>query len=130
MKIRFDKNLVSLISESAEETSSVEHLWRMLVDCVSRTRNLSPVGEYVPQKDNTAAFYVEGLSASASDIVLDHDGRVCCFVCNKTIDLRFHILIFNSRTPHSELHISDPLSRPIAMNPRALRRQRDVNHPE
>lgn len=90
MKITFDKNLVGLVPENDAETESVQKLWRMLIDCVSETRKLAPVGEYIPQKDNTASFYIEGLNAAPadSDTVLDQDGRVCCFICNKMIDLK------------------------------------------
>jgi hypothetical protein len=92
MKINFDKNLVSLIPESAEEISGVDRLWRLLIDCVNETRKLTPVGEFVPAKNSTATFYIEGLETkskrSAPVQVMHHSGRVCCFVCNKFVDLK------------------------------------------
>jgi hypothetical protein len=64
----------------------------MLIDCVNETRKLTPVGEYVPQKDNTATFFIEGLRASTeapvSGFIMDHDGRVYCATCNKFVDLK------------------------------------------
>jgi hypothetical protein len=92
MKITIEKNLVQVCPENENETADVERLWRMLVDCNGQSLKLAPVGEYVPTKENAATFYVEGLEADASapaeGVVMDHDGRVCCFVCNKFIDLK------------------------------------------
>ncbi len=92
MKINIDKNLVSLIPESAEEISGVDRLWRLLIDCVNETRKLTPVGEFVPTKNHTATFYIEGLETKAKRSeaaqVVHHSGRVCCFICNKFIDLK------------------------------------------
>jgi hypothetical protein len=92
MKINIDKNLVSFIPENAEETSGTDRLWRLLIDCVNETRKLTPVGEYVPQKNNVATFYVEGLEAKAQKPaalqVMSSAGRVCCFICNKFVDLK------------------------------------------
>jgi hypothetical protein len=92
MKITIEKNLVSLIPENNAETAGVERLWRMLIDCVNETRKLAPVGEYVPQKKNAAAFYIEGLNVKTGQVepgyILDHDGRVYCSICNKFIDLK------------------------------------------
>ncbi len=92
MKIAIEKNLVHLSPEREDETVEVERLWRLLIDCVNATRKLAPVGEYVPLKDNTASFFIEGLEGNSespsSDVVLDRDGRVCCFICNKFLDLK------------------------------------------
>ena len=92
MKITIEKNLVSFSPENEAETSDVERLWRVLVDCNGPSLQLAPVGEYVPTKEDTASFYIEGMkakeSAPAGGAVLDHDGRVCCFICNKFFDLK------------------------------------------
>ncbi len=92
MKITIEKNLVNFCPENDNETSDVERLWRMLVDCTGSSLKLAPVGEYIPAKENSASFYIEGLkgdsSAPTEGVVLDHDARVCCFICNKFIDLK------------------------------------------
>ncbi len=92
MKITIEKNLVNFCPENDKETSDVERLWRMLIDCVSDSHKLAPVGEYVPTKKNQAAFVIEGLDVKTDTpergVVLDHDARVCCFICNKFIDLK------------------------------------------
>lgn len=92
MKIMIEKNLVSFEPETEQETAGTEQLWRLLIDCVNNTRKLVPVGEYVPQKNNTASFHIEGLEVKSapvpSDIVPDHDVRVICVTCNKFIDLK------------------------------------------
>jgi hypothetical protein len=92
MKINIDKNLVSLIPESAEEFSGVDRLWRLLIDCVKETRKLTPVGEFVPTKNNAATFYIEGLETKAKrsvpEQVVHRSGRVYCYICNKFVDLK------------------------------------------
>jgi len=92
MKISFDKNLVSLVPENSGETAGMQRLWRVLIDCVNETRKLTPVGEYVPQKNNTATFFIEGVRVSTDipvpGFIMDHDGRVYCATCNKFVDLK------------------------------------------
>ena len=93
MKIDIEKNIVKLIPGNDQETQDVEKLWRLLVGCVTDSKKLSPVGEYLPEKENAASFYIEDLPGKTQDglevddnIVLE-DGRYYCDVCNKLIDL-------------------------------------------
>ncbi len=60
MKIKIEKNLVELEPESSEETSNVEALWKLLVDCAQFNKKLVPVGEYIPENRNLARFQIEG----------------------------------------------------------------------
>lgn len=60
MKIEIDRNVVELRPENDQETASLETLWRLLIDCVKETRKLTPIGEYVPLKENMARFTIEG----------------------------------------------------------------------
>ena len=85
MKINIDKNLVEFKPESSQETTDLEKLWRILIDCVSDTKKLTPVGEYVPSKKNAASFYIEGLQID--DTKACQDGVYYCSVCNKSVDL-------------------------------------------
>jgi hypothetical protein len=59
MQIKIDKNLVEFTPESKDETTMIEALWRLMVDCVRFNKKLVPVGEYIPQKKNLARFVVE-----------------------------------------------------------------------
>lgn len=59
MKIEIEKNLVKLIPGNDQETQDVEKLWRILVGCVTDSKKLAPVGEYLPGKENVASFYIE-----------------------------------------------------------------------
>lgn len=72
--------------ENAQETKDVEQLWRMLVGCVSESKKLSPVGEYIPSKKNTASFYIEGLAID--DSVAAEGGVYYCGICNKMVTLK------------------------------------------
>lgn len=59
MKITIEKNLVEFVPESDDETTMLETLWQLMVDCVRFNKKLVPVGEYIPQKNNLARFVVE-----------------------------------------------------------------------
>jgi hypothetical protein len=59
MKIKIEKDLVEFEPENEEETTTMEALWRLMVDCVRFNKKLVPVGEYIPQKQNLARFVVE-----------------------------------------------------------------------
>jgi hypothetical protein len=60
MKISVEKNVVEFVPESDQETTQLETLWNTIVDCVKFNKKLVPIGEYVPQKSNTARFTIEG----------------------------------------------------------------------
>ena len=60
MRIDLSKTLVEFTPEADYEKTMLEGLWRMLVDCARFNQKLVPVGEYVPAKNNTASFAVEG----------------------------------------------------------------------
>ena len=60
MKISVEKNIVELAPDNEQETDQLETLWNTIVDCVKFNKRLVPIGEYVPQKSNTAKFTIEG----------------------------------------------------------------------
>jgi hypothetical protein len=59
MKISVEKNVVEFSPESDQETIELETLWNTIVDCVKFNKKLTPIGEYVPHKSNTARFTIE-----------------------------------------------------------------------
>jgi hypothetical protein len=59
MKMSIEKNLVEFEPESDRETSMIENLWKLMVDCAKFNKKLVPVGEYIPQKRNLARFAIE-----------------------------------------------------------------------
>lgn len=59
MQIKVDKNVVELVPENTRETTELEKLWNVMVDCVKFNKKLVPIGEYVPQKSNLARFAIE-----------------------------------------------------------------------
>ena len=59
MQIKVDKNVVELVPENTQETTELEKLWNVMVDCVKFNKKLVPIGEYVPQKSNLARFAIE-----------------------------------------------------------------------
>ena len=60
MKISVENNVVEFVPDSETETDQLEQLWNTIVDCVKFNKKLVPIGEYVPQKSNTARFAIEG----------------------------------------------------------------------
>ena len=91
MKIKIEKNLVEFAPETAQETASLEALWRLMVDCVKFNKKMVPIGEYIPQKNNSASFMIEGLEIDHPlypEIQVDHDCRCYCMICNRFVDLK------------------------------------------
>ncbi|MFZ5798347.1 MAG: hypothetical protein C4563_04440 [Desulfobulbus sp.] len=91
MKIIVDRNVVEFSPESPRETADLEVLWRVLVDCVKESKQLTPIGEFVPQKANTARFVIEGVPGGTTDYS-DHsvsaECTVYCQICNKYANLK------------------------------------------
>jgi hypothetical protein len=91
MKITIDRNVVEFVPENAAETSSMETLWRILIDCVKETKNLTPIGEFIPTKQNLARFTIEGVPGGKtvmSEQVSEDDCTYICEVCNKYMNVR------------------------------------------
>lgn len=59
MKIELEGTLVRMIPENDPEKKQMNDLWRILIDCVNKTRKLVPVGEYLPGIKETAVFNIE-----------------------------------------------------------------------
>ena len=86
MKILVDRNVVEFVPENQQETSDMEVLWRVVVDCVKESKRMSPIGEFIPGKSNTAKFVIEGIPGGATeytDNTVEAECTVYCQVCNK-----------------------------------------------
>ena len=59
MKIKVEKNVVEFVPQNDLETTQLLDLWNTIVDCVKFNKKLVPIGEFVPQKSNTARFSIE-----------------------------------------------------------------------
>ena len=90
MRIELSKNLVDFTPENDQERTMLEGLWRMLVDCMRFNQKLVPVGEYVPQKNDTARFAVEGEKSDEEYpvVYVDKDCTCYCQTCNKFVKLK------------------------------------------
>jgi len=92
MKINIEKNLVEFTPENEDETSKLETLWRLMVDCVRFNKKLVPVGEYIPQKNNFARFVVEGETQESTEVYPEvyakKECRAYCQTCNKYVVLK------------------------------------------
>ncbi len=91
MKINVDKNIIEFHPESKEETESLVQMWRLLVDCMGTNKKITPIGEYIPEKKNTASFFVEGEPGGVTNPSADvapADGTYYCSTCNKYINLK------------------------------------------
>ena len=82
------EEITVVLSEHAAETAELEALWVKMGNCVGKTKELQPMGVYVPSEKNVAVFHIEGLSDAERDeipqIRAPYDTDVYCVVCNKT----------------------------------------------
>lgn len=91
MKITVDRNVVEFSPETPRETADLEVLWRVVVDCIQDSKRLTPIGEYIPMKANTARFVIEGVPGGvtdASDCLVPEECTVFCQVCKKYAKLK------------------------------------------
>lgn len=88
MKIRIDKDVVTFIPEHAAEAAELEALWIKMGNCVGNTKQLQPIGVYVPAENKSAQFHIEGLSKQEAEAIpqirAPYDTDVYCVTCNKT----------------------------------------------
>ena len=89
MKIRIDKDIVEFTPENAAEKAELEALWIKMGNCVGGTKQLQPIGVYVPSENRTATFHIEGLSEEEKNAIpgvrAPYDTDVYCVTCNKTV---------------------------------------------
>lgn len=86
MKIAIEKNVVEFMPENNGETQDMEILWRIMVDCLNANKRLSPIGEFIPAKNNLARFVIEGIPGGITqrvDQTAAEDATYYCATCNK-----------------------------------------------
>ncbi len=91
MNITIDKNIVSLKPDSPQETASLETLWRIIIDCMGDSKKLTPIGEYIPSKENIANFTIEGVPGGKtvlSEQTSTTDCTFICYICNKYMNVK------------------------------------------
>jgi len=91
MKILVDRNIVEFSPDTPQETADMEVLWRVVVDCIRDSKRLTPIGEYIPIKSNTARFVIEGVPGGKtdySDKSVSVECTVYCDICNKYANLK------------------------------------------
>jgi hypothetical protein len=64
MKISIDKNVLELTPESTQETTSLDLLWKVVIDCYGNNKKIVPMGRYIPGEDTVAQFHIEGLEGA------------------------------------------------------------------
>lgn len=88
MKIRINKDIVEFIPEHAAETAELEALWVKMGNCVGGTKQLQPIGTFIPSESKVAKFHIEGLSKEEAEAIPEirapYDTDVYCVTCNKT----------------------------------------------
>ena len=88
MKIRIEKDIVEFTPEHPAEVVELEALWIKLGNCIGSTKQLQPIGVYIPSENKTAVFHIEGLSEQEKkqipEIRAPYDTDVYCVTCNKT----------------------------------------------
>ena len=89
MKIRIDKDIVEFTPENAAEKAELEALWIKMGNCVGGTKQLQPIGVYVPAENRSAIFHIEGLTEEEKKAIpgvrAPYDTDVYCVTCNKTV---------------------------------------------
>ncbi len=91
MKLTVDKNVVEFRPDNAQETTELELLWRVIVDCMKYNKKLVPIGEYVPSNVNMARFVIEGVAGGTTewtDNKADEDNSYYCAICNKYMNVK------------------------------------------
>ena len=92
MKIRIDKDIVEFTPENSSEKAELEALWIKMGNCVGGTKQLQPIGVYVPAENRTAVFHIEGLSEAEKkaipEIRAPYETDVYCVTCNKTVHVK------------------------------------------
>ena len=92
MKIRIEKDIVTVTPEHAAEVAELEALWIKLGNCVGSNKSLQPIGTYLPAEDKTAVFHIAGLNEQEKkqipEIRAPYDTDVYCVTCNKTIHVK------------------------------------------
>jgi hypothetical protein len=92
MKIRIDKDIVEFTPENASEQVELEALWIKMGNCLGNTKQLQPVGVYVPAENKTAMFHIEGLNENEKDKIPEvrapYDSDVYCVTFNKTVQVK------------------------------------------
>ena len=92
MKIRIDKDIVEFTPEHAAEQAELEALWIKMGNCTGGTKQLQPIGVYVPSQSKTAVFHIEGLNEQEKkqipEVRAPYDTDVYCVTCNKTISVK------------------------------------------
>ncbi|MDR9500542.1 MAG: hypothetical protein RI601_01960 [Desulfurivibrionaceae bacterium] len=86
MKIAIEKNVVEFMPENSGETLEMETLWRVMVDCLNANKRLSPIGEFIPDKNNLARFVIEeipGTRSQGDGSIAQADATSACPTCNK-----------------------------------------------
>ena len=92
MKIRIDKDIVEFTPEHAAEQAELEALWIKMGNCLGGTKQLQPIGVYVPSESKTAVFHIEGLNEQEKKAIpqvrAPYDTDVYCVTCNKTVSVK------------------------------------------
>ncbi|MDR3630434.1 MAG: hypothetical protein P4L42_08860 [Desulfocapsaceae bacterium] len=92
MKITVDKNVLELTPESAQETSSLDLLWRIVIDCFGNNKKIVPMGQYVPGHDTLARFHIEdvkgGKTTYSKEKTAPADNTYYCATCNKYMKVK------------------------------------------
>ncbi len=86
MKILVDKNVIEFMPENPQEESSLEVLWKVVIDCYGENKKIVPMGNFVPGHDKVARFYIEGVPGGKtqySDKKVEEDCTYFCAICNK-----------------------------------------------
>ncbi len=87
MKIAVDRNVVEITPESAQETASLEVLWKVVIDCYGNNKKIVPMGQFIAGHDKLARFHIEGVQGGVTvyseDKKAPEDNTYYCSICNK-----------------------------------------------
>ena len=92
MKITVDRNVVEIRPENAQETASLDLLWKVVIDCYGNNKKMVPIGQFIPGQDELARFQIEGVKGGVTvyseDKTAPEDDTYYCDICNKYIKVK------------------------------------------
>ncbi len=59
MKIKLEDALLKITPENDREKTELNRLWIIIIGCVTESKKLVPVGEYIPGVKEVAVFHIE-----------------------------------------------------------------------
>ena len=92
MKITVDRNVVEIKPENEQETTALDALWKVVIDCYGNNKKIVPIGQFIPGRDSLARFQIEGVKGGVTTYSEEKtapvDDTYYCSICNKYMKVK------------------------------------------